>query len=554
MKPLPISWRMRGVQLFALWGFAVAQPIYETLKDEPFWFAVQGYDGVDVVIYAVALLVVPPVVLLGVERLLGLASSRLAGFAHGLFVVALAAFIIGRALDVVELGYRVLAALACAFIFERLLRAWYPMRLFVSICSVAPIVFVAIFVQSAPLAALSKQDAPVVASQSIEGDTPVVVIIFDEFPTESLMTPNRRVDRVRYPSFAALASTATWYRNASTVHDYTFWAVPAILDGRRPSQDELPTVADHGQNLLTLLSGSDYEVHAFESVTRLCPAGVCPQRPQPSVLRRIRDAGVHVERSLKSFLFLTGSYQPELPDWINPTGQVERFLDAVQPRAGRQLYVLHVLLPHSPWRFLPSGRTYDSQLAGLAHGRWTSNERDVDRSYQRHLLQVGYVDRVLGEIARKLKDTGLWDRSLLVVTADHGVSFHPGDERRTVDLANVADIAFVPLFVKTPRQRVGRVDDHEARTIDVVPTIADTLGFLVPWHVDGRSLRAADRPLHPGVVVASAAGPAIHASWATLERQRADTMSQKTELFGAGDDPRLVSGLPEREISARTGR
>jgi hypothetical protein len=107
--------------------------------------------------------------------------------------------------------------------------------------------------------------------------------------------------------------------------------------------------------------------------------------------------------------------------------------------------------------------------------------------------------------------------------------------------------------VKMPGQQVGRVDDRDARTIDIVPTIADSLGLTIPWHVDGRSLRAANRPRHPDVLVGSALGPAIHVSWKSVERARAQTISRKMQLFGVGDDPRLVAGLPEVGISARTG-
>ena len=78
----------------------------------------------------------------------------------------------------------------------------------------------------------------------------------------------------------------------------------------------------------------------------------------------------------------------------------------------------------------------------------------------------------------------------MVVLADHGVSFVPGGNARLVDRDNIADIARVPLFVKLPGQRAGRVDTRAARTIDVLPTIADVLGVRLPWRVDGRSLLA----------------------------------------------------------------
>src|SRR2546430_8556651 len=53
-----------------------------------------------------------------------------------------------------------------------------------------------------------------------------------------------------------------------------------------------------------------------------------------------------------------------------------------------------------------------------------------------------------------------------------------------------SDLAPVPLFVKRPWQRGGAVDDGSARSIDIVPTIADALGIKVPWHLDGESLFA----------------------------------------------------------------
>jgi arylsulfatase A-like enzyme len=89
----------------------------------------------------------------------------------------------------------------------------------------------------------------------------------------------------------------------------------------------------------------------------------------------------------------------------------------------------------------------------------------------------------------------------VILVADHGVAFVPGESRRSVSLANFAQIASVPLFVKAPHQRRGGTSDELARTIDVVPTIADYLG--VRWPAEGRSLR---RPVHRSDVVVSTFG------------------------------------------------
>ena len=72
-------------------------------------------------------------------------------------------------------------------------------------------------------------------------------------------------------------------------------AVPAILTGQRPKPGTLPSLADHPDNLFTLL-GKRYTIRASEQVTRLCPSRYCPRTrrgagPRPSarpVLRRVR--------------------------------------------------------------------------------------------------------------------------------------------------------------------------------------------------------------------------------------------------------------------------
>jgi hypothetical protein len=161
----------------------------------------------------------------------------------------------------------------------------------------------------------------------------------------------------------------------------------------------------------------------------------------------------------------------------------------------------------------------------------------VRLAYQRHLLQVAAVDRLIGALVARLKATGMYDRTLLVVTADHGISFRLGEgDRRTVTPANLQGEAPVPLFVKRPRQRHGRVSRAYARTVDVLPTIADLLNLRVPWRTSGRSafshalrrrhtVRVASRSPQTPVVVAS--NRAFQARWSRAIRY-------KHALFGYG--------------------
>ena len=127
----------------------------------------------------------------------------------------------------------------------------------------------------------------------------------------------------------------------------------------------------------------------------------------------------------------------------------------------KSLYVLHFLLPHVPWRYLPSGRVYglSEDIRGLKSEHWVDDASPVVEGYQRHLLQVAYVDRVLGDTLAKLKSARIYDDALVIVAADHGCSFHPGGSRRALRPANWADVLRVPLLVKLPAQQTGIVSD-----------------------------------------------------------------------------------------------
>jgi sulfatase-like protein len=523
--PLPAA-KVRAVHLFALSSFAIAQPAYDLLSKNPDYFVMAGFHALDVVLYGLAVLIIPPAVLMTAELLTGLVHRKAVSFLHRLFVFVLAFLLFARGIHGFALPATVVIALLIGLAFRRAYDAWRPVRSFVSISALASLLFLGVFLVKAPLAKLAADDVQAATLPHGGARPPVVLVIFDEFASSSLMTEDGRIDAARDPNFAALARTATWYRNATTVHDYTAWAVPAILTGQRPHNDQLPLLADHPDNVFTLLGGT-YRIHAVEAVTRLCPARLCRDADDRLGARFSRVASSVETTSLY------GHPGTDVAQWRDPPAQVARFLASVHPRRERQLYVLHVLLPHGPWRYLPSGRAYQrfqTPPPGLARDVWKKQTHVVDEQYAEHLLQVGYVDRVLGQIIRRLRAAGLWNRSLFVVTADHGVSFLPGQHERTVNLTNIGDISPVPLFVKTPGERTGHVDDRSAQTIDIVPTIADVLGIAIPWRVDGKSLLRPDRPSPSRIVVASHEGGVVEASWRRIETGRARTIARRARV------------------------
>ena len=82
----------------------------------------------------------------------------------------------------------------------------------------------------------------------------------------------------------------------------------------------------------------------------------------------------------------------------------------------------------------------------------------------------------------------MWDDSLIVVAADHGIAFIKGRrDRRRLDRGNYGEIAPIPLFIKAPGQKKGKVNDAYVETIDILPTIFDILNINPKVKMDGRS-------------------------------------------------------------------
>ena len=135
-----------------------------------------------------------------------------------------------------------------------------------------------------------------------------------------------------------------------------------------------------------------------------------------------------------------------------------RFIES-NHRRGPTLHFLHVLLPHEPWLYFADGAAVHGPAAKrrlLRDGRWVDDPWAAAVNHQRYLLQLGYVDTLLGRLVARLREVDVYDDALIVVTADHGASLQPGAWFRRPTRPSFADIGAVPLFVKRPGSgRVG---------------------------------------------------------------------------------------------------
>jgi Sulfatase len=493
------GWRGTGLaaaELLGLTALAIAQPIFDGLQRSTFAFPPLRIDGWDMVVLAALLVLVPPALLLAVELLAGVLSRAARGWVHlawiGLLVALLgwqAVALDGGGVALARIAIPAACLIGSVFLYLRFGAA----RSLCRILGIAAPVIAGLFLFTSPIVNFTFAASPGIPSPSVASETPVVLIVLDEFPLAGLLDSDGKVDAERFPHFAALQRHSDWFRDTLTVADSTEQGVPAILTGDLPDPDGVAIYTDHPRNLFTLL-GASYRTNISESGTYLCPPEMCSAAPSlPDRLWPALASGLSTAED--SFPFGLAERAADGLDPLYPLGnapeeQVKGFVSRIRGLQRGSLNAIHVELPHIPWRYTPSGRAYETGLypLGLTIERWSRSPGYAIQGLQRMTLQLEYADRVLGAIVRRLRERGIYDSAMIALVADHGAAFIPGQSRRLLGSANAGWILRVPMFVKLPGQRRGRIVSRPVRTIDLLPTIADVLGIRIPWPVDGRSL------------------------------------------------------------------
>ena len=499
---------LKAIRIFALSNLVIAHPLYETISDSIAFFAPLT-ERSNLILFVATISFALPAALVLFEFL----ASKIH---HG----------VGQSVHFTSIGFLTL----CFFlqVFFRFTDHLWPLLLlsllgssvllgiyyrfswggaYFTFLAPAIIVVPAYFLLDRGVSRIIWTTEMAVQERVSSAGTPVLMVVFDELPLSSLLDNELSLDERSFPSLAKLAKNATWYRNATTLSDYTDYALPAIFTGSHPRPERAPVWQDYPENLFTIL-GSTHEVHGREIVTKLCPPTVCkteqnsniPVRRLPGILADF--AGLYLRIILPTSVLSRAEIRDQMQRDQPPSSTDSRasdfrsFVAGISRTDRAEFHSFHSLLPHVPYKYLPSGKLYalDSFSTGMLSDRdqRVADAWSVEQAYQRHLLQLGFVDSLVGELVHKLRAVDLFERSLLIVTADHGVSFLPGEPRRTLSEETYSDILQIPLLIKFPNQREGFVDERPVQTIDILPTICDVTNSPMPDSIAGQSLLKSD--------------------------------------------------------------
>lgn len=206
--------------------------------------------------------------------------------------------------------------------------------------------------------------------------------------------------------------------------------------------------------------------------------------------------------------FLSKSFREFLCIFANPSnhdvvsrnaaeinGEVFRFLEG---HDSSKPFFLFINYMDAHWPYLPPP-PYDVRFPGklqrfgtreylplIRSGRTTSSEQEHLRS--QYDGAIAYLDDQLALLRERLQQLGLYEETLLIITSDHGEGF---GERGYVShgFSVYQDQIAVPFIIRFPSgNRAGEVVQKEVSSVDLLPTILDSLQLPISRGLIGSSL------------------------------------------------------------------
>ncbi|MYF05905.1 MAG: sulfatase, partial [Holophagales bacterium] len=373
---------------------------------------------------------------------------------------------------------------------------------------------------------------------------PVILITIDTLRADRLSSYGS--DRVVTPHIDRLAAEGIRFTNASSTVPFTLPAHSSIMTGLYPPSHgvrenvgyvlapELVTIAERFRD-------GGYRTGGFVSAFVL-------------------DARWGIARGFDTYVddfdldamagANLGSVQRAGPEtiahaleWLNDAVLSDDRADDAGGSTGQPPFFmwLHLFDPHDPYdppepfRSEYQGRPYDGEVA--------------------------YTDSLIGEFRAALEERGLFDESVVVLTADHGEGL--GDHGESYHGFFVYDTTVhVPLIVRLPGGvEAGRVVGDAVSHVDIAPTLIELLDLERTGTTQGRSLlpdmQGLPNPLAERGVYAESFYALDHYGWAPLRSLRTAEHkyieAPEPELYALLEDPGELANvlLEERDLSRR---
>jgi len=369
------------------------------------------------------------------------------------------------------------------------------------------------------------------------------------------------------PNIDEFAADAHLFRRNWSAATWTRPAVASILTGLHPANHQTIHKADRLPGGITTMAGAlssgGYATVASVTNVNLAPVfglgrgfdvyayhGPRPFLGAPASARRLLLVELYRLARLK---FFPG--HREVSRYYAPGEEISQTArEYMEPLLGVSrpfFFYLHYMEPHDPYFAHP----YDGHGVARVENVNPPVEK-ADEFFDLYLQEVRHFDKLFGKLVEFLKEKGLYDRSLIIVTADHGEEFadHGGFWHGTTIYE---ELVHVPLMIRYPGGVGSGMERKELSSlVDLLPTVLDAAGvktkdtlpgksLLSPNSGDGRKLFAQED--HQGAVL-----EAVRVDdWKLIVSRVEDPRGQPdTQLFDLSVDPEekknLASLNPDR--------
>jgi arylsulfatase A-like enzyme len=307
---------------------------------------------------------------------------------------------------------------------------------------------------SAPAASVTSSPPPAAnvaptGARLLPRDAIVLLLTVDCFRSDLLGEPHIK----RLPTLAKLRSESVVFSRARSVAPSTIASIASLFSSRYASE---------------LLWTQDPDLH---------PAYYYPHRdPTPRFPELLTAVGIG-----------TSNVQG-LPGLKNETGLLRGFVREQVVESHRHKFAgAEELVP----AILEDVRT-KARGPLFLYAHFDDAHTPYDRGgrkgtpFERYLREIEIIDRELGTLIAELDKDGLWPRTVVVFSADHGEAFgEHGSQTHAKTLYD--EVLRVPLLVRVPGV-APRVVRERVSTIDIGPTVLDLFGVPVPGVYKGQTL------------------------------------------------------------------
>jgi hypothetical protein len=391
--------------------------------------------------------------------------------------------------------------------------------------------------------------------------------------------------RPELPNLRALQQESTTYTRGYSAANYTDYAVPSMLSGISDVAGEGPERMQDVRAGLGIVPGlsSEYSVvmespiYSFDCDTADC-ASVGSGSDVGLVERYVafaKDTAAIAGRTALAAPFselfpsLDGKWRDfwsggdEFGDDAegNSVNAVISGIAEVQAASPTVPFLAfwHTIRTHAPWNVDREGRQiFPSRVPIVPGAHMVGSEADQTyttdelKSLQRRLYANAAVDfdRQLGELIASLKESGSYDSTMIIVTADHGATMTDRADRRVGDtlVQRWSEVAHVPLMVKAAGQTAPEVVTAPRSTGQIAASVVQATGATPSAGLELSPDLSSDLPAGPVFTTVAGGGltPWAYEGVAEVDPWQSDDLTppDPRHPFAIGIDADLLGAEP----------